>query len=95
MMKNPNQLTQLIWSFYRENPLELKQLNSLGKCQVRRRWGALQIHCDDLNLAEAVATHHALLEAPVAQLRIAQRIKIFENKCLFAVFNVNPSVVNY
>lgn len=95
MMKHPNQLTQLIWSFYRENPLELKQLTSLGKCRVRRRWGALQIHCDNSSLAEAVATHHALLEVPVAQLRIAQRIKIFVNKSPVAVFKVNPSVVNY
>lgn len=94
-MKKPNQLTQLIWSFYRENPSELKHLKSLGQCQVRRRWGSLQVHCQDSSSAEVIATHHALLEAPVAQLRLAQRIKIFVNKSLVAAFKVNSSVVNY
>lgn len=92
-MKRPSQLTQLIWNFYRENPRELKLLKTLASCKVCRRWGSLQIHCVDVDTAHFIASHHSLLEVPIAQLRLAQKIKIFVNKTLVTVFEVNPSAM--
>ncbi|MDB9493373.1 hypothetical protein PN441_13270 [Spirulina major CS-329] len=75
--QKPSQLTQLIWDFYRENQQELDQLRCLSHCQVVRRWGVLHIRCPDQTIVNAVLANRALLEVPLAKLRVVQRIKIF------------------
>lgn len=71
-----SQLTQLILSFYREDPSQLQQLSFLQSCKVSRRWGVLRIDCNSSEIAgEAIGASH-LLKSPIAQLRLAQELKI-------------------
>ncbi|MDJ0715553.1 MAG: hypothetical protein QNJ54_15210 [Prochloraceae cyanobacterium] len=88
-MKQTNQLTQLIWDFWRENRQELRQLKPLAKCQVSRWWGVLHIHCFNRELAEAIMAANGLLEKPIVELRLANKIKIWVDKNLFAVLPVD------
>jgi len=85
-MKRYSQLTHLIWDFYREDWEDLKQLRVLGDCRLCRRWGVFRIECPNNRTAEAVASTLDLIEAPVKQLRLAKRIKIFANKELFVTY---------
>ncbi len=87
-MRRPSQLTQLIWDFYRENPKELEQLQPLTKCKVFRRWGVLHIQCSNREIAEAIATAQILLREPIAQMRLAQKIKISVKKMTVTVLDV-------
>jgi hypothetical protein len=86
-----SQLTQLILDFYREDLTELKQLNALHKCHVSRRWGVLRVNCSTQEAASALAAAGDILREPVAQLRLAQQIKILLNGTLVAALPVNPS----
>jgi hypothetical protein len=71
-----SQLTQLILSFYREDPTQLQRLEFLHRCKVSRRWGVVRIHCSDSKTARtAIAARH-LLKEPIAQLRLAQEVKV-------------------
>ena len=74
-MNRATQLTRLIWDFYRENQKELQRLKPLANCQVYRRWGVLHIRCFTQDIAEAIVAEYTLIEAPVAQLRLAKKIK--------------------
>lgn len=87
-MKRYSQLTYLIWDYYRENLKELEQLRLLEKCHVSRRWGVLRLHCEDRRTAIALTRMGELLAVPVAQLRLARKIKIFLNRETFTVFEV-------
>ena len=46
-MKRANQLTQLIWDFWREDRQEFRKLILLEDCKVSRWWGVLHIHCSE------------------------------------------------
>ena len=88
-MKRPNQLTRLIWDFWRENTQELQQLKPMAECKVFRWWGVLHIRCFNREIAEEIVAAYDLLEQPIIQLRLAKKIKIWVNKNLFAVLPVN------
>ncbi|WP_206756466.1 hypothetical protein [Oculatella sp. FACHB-28] len=86
-----SQITQLILDFYREDLTELKQLDALPRCHVSRRWGVLRVNCRTQEAASALYTARNILREPVAQLRLAQQIKILLNGTLVAALPVNPS----
>jgi hypothetical protein len=86
-----SQLTQLILDFYREDPLELQQLHALHTCKLTRRWGVLRIDCRNAEIAERIAAASAVLKEPIAQLRLAQQIKILANGILVATLPVQSS----
>ncbi|NET90874.1 MAG: hypothetical protein F6K45_22750 [Kamptonema sp. SIO1D9] len=88
-MNRPSQLTKLIWDFYRENQKELRQLKILGKCKVFRSWRVLHIRCFSEDVAEGVLSNRDLLVEPVAQLRLANKIKISLKKRAIATFPIN------
>ncbi|MGF1493468.1 MAG: hypothetical protein ACFBSC_13635 [Microcoleaceae cyanobacterium] len=92
-MKRPSQLTRLIWDFYRENQEELQRLKPLAKCKVFRRWGILHIHCMSRDLAETVAEAQILLQEPIVQMRLAQKIKVSVQNMTFAVFDVKQNPI--
>jgi hypothetical protein len=71
-----SQLTQLILSFYREDRPQLQRLDFLHSCKVSRRWGVLRIDCNSSETAREAIGASALLKAPVAQMRLAQEMKI-------------------
>ncbi|HEY9643903.1 MAG TPA: hypothetical protein V6C57_25660 [Coleofasciculaceae cyanobacterium] len=86
-----SQLTQLILSFYREDRSQLQQLQFLRTCKLSRRWGVFQIRCTDHETAQALINVIDLLRAPIAELRLAQQIKIMVNGTLITTFPVKPS----
>ncbi|HHP7243420.1 MAG TPA: hypothetical protein ACFE0H_01905 [Elainellaceae cyanobacterium] len=86
-----SQLTRLILDFYREDPLECQQIRALPSCRLSRWWGVLRINCRDRETAESLVAAAAILREPIAQLRLAQRIKILVNGSLFRVLPVNVS----
>lgn len=92
-MKQPSQLTRLIWDFYRENQGELQQLRLLGQCRVYRRWGVLHIQCMNQDMAEVVKSCKSLIQEPVFLMRLAQKIKISVKNTTVAVFYVNPDSI--
>lgn len=71
-----SQLTQLILSFYREDPPQHQRLDVLNRCKLSRRWGVLRIDCNSSETAREVIGASQLLAAPITQLRLAQEIKI-------------------
>ena len=42
-----DRLQQLIFSFYREDPLMEELLEPLRDCRMRRSWGSIRIECVD------------------------------------------------
>ncbi len=85
------QLTQLIFSFYRENPHELEEIRYLQSCKLSRRWGVLKITCPTHEIAEALILGIDTLKEPIAQLRLAQQIEISVNRGLVQSFAVPSS----
>ena len=86
-----SQLTRLILDFYRENPIELKQLSILYSCKLSRWWGVLRIHCRDMQSAEAIVKASPLIREPIAQLRLAHQIKVLVKGDLVATLTIqNP-----
>jgi hypothetical protein len=77
-----SQLNRLILDFYREDPDELQQLSGLQTCRLSRWWGVLRVNCRDRDTAESLVAAGAILREPIAQLRLAQQIKIFVNGSL-------------
>ncbi|MDJ0725926.1 MAG: hypothetical protein QNJ38_12510 [Prochloraceae cyanobacterium] len=88
-MKGKNQLTRLIWDFWREETEELKQLKVLGECKVSRWWWVLHIHCLEIETAQKIVAIESLIEEPLRELRLANQIKIWVDRNLFAAFKVN------
>jgi hypothetical protein len=84
-----SQLTQLILDFYREDLPELRQLDALHACHISRRWGVLRVNCRSQEAASAVTAASDILKEPVAQLRLAQQIKILLNGALVAALPVS------
>lgn len=85
-----SQLTQLIFSFYRENQPQLEQIQFLRTCKLSRRWGIFQVRCSDRETAEQLIGRIDLLRAPIAQLRLAQQIKVMVNRKVITILPVNP-----
>jgi hypothetical protein len=88
-MPRTSQLTRLLWDFYREDPEELRQLKILQQCSVFRFWGRLYVRCQTHATAERLQKVVALIEVPVAQLRLAKRIKILVGRQPVALFDVS------
>ncbi|MBD1912288.1 MULTISPECIES: hypothetical protein [unclassified Leptolyngbya] len=70
------QLTRLVLDYYREDLPQLRQIQNLQRCKVFRRWGVLKIDCRDRKIAEELSAAAAILQEPIAQLRIAHQINI-------------------
>ncbi len=83
-----SQLTRLIFDFYRENPEELIVLRGLGTCKLSRWWGTFRINCSDSQTATALIDAIELLREPIAQLRLAQSVRIMVNGKAIANFPV-------
>ena len=94
MMNWYSQLTRLILDFYRENPVELKQLSILYSCKLSRWWGVLRIHCRDVSAAESIIATAALIREPIAQLRLAHQIKVLVKGDLIATLPVQKPCVD-
>ncbi len=88
MMNWYSQLTRLILDFYREDPLECRQLSILHSCKLSRWWGVLRIHCQDMHTAKLVMAASKLISEPVIQLRLAHQIKILVKGDAVASFPV-------
>lgn len=88
-MKKTNQLTKLIWDFWREDKPESEKLTSLGECKVWRWWGVIHIRCEETETAAKIVAAEPLIEQPTIELRLAKKIKIWVKRNLFAVFTVN------
>jgi hypothetical protein len=84
------QLTQLILSFYREDPTQLQQVQLLKLCKLSRRWGVVRIDCRDAQIATAITESIALVREPIAQLRLAQQINILVKGSLVKSLPVHP-----
>lgn len=84
-----SQLTRLILDYYRENLQELQQLKRLHSCKVFRRWGVLNIRCTNRETADALIKSHQILKEPIAQLRLAQKIRILVDNTAVAVLPVH------
>lgn len=83
-----SQLTRLIFDFYRENSEELLALRGLGKCKLSRWWGTFRINCKDSQTASELIEAIDLLREPIAQLRLAQSVRIMVNGKAIANFPV-------
>jgi len=88
------QLAQLILDFYREEPNELRQLESLRTCKVFRRWGVLYIRCPNSDVADAIVDAGVAIAEPVARLRLAKKITVLTNNTSVAAFPVDFSKIN-
>lgn len=84
-----SQLTRLIFDFYREDPVDLIRLNGLKSCKVSRWWGVFRVNCRDSQTATEIVDAIDLLRQPVAQLRLAQTIRIFVKGKAIATFPVS------
>jgi hypothetical protein len=93
-MNRISQLAQLILDYYREEPLQLRQLELLRRCKVFRRWGVLYIRCNDQSTAAAMMDAGIAIAEPVARLRLAKRIMIMTNKASVAVVPVDFKKIN-
>lgn len=83
-----SQVAHLIRDYYREDRDELRRLHSLSYCRLVRRWGVLHIKCPDRAIANEIVESRALLCEPLAQLRLANKIKITVEDYLIGVFAV-------
>ncbi len=90
-MKKASQLTLLIWDFWREDRRELRKLIPLANCKVSRWWGVLHIKCSDKETARSIMAAEQLIEQPLIQLRLANKVKIWIDNNLVAVFSVNSA----
>lgn len=85
------QLTQLVFSFYRENPRQLEEIRCLQSCKLSRRWGVLRVVCPTLEVAEALISGINTLKEPIAQLRLAHQIEISVNRAVVKHFAIPSS----
>jgi hypothetical protein len=75
-MKKLPQLTHLIFTYYRENPEELRALQPLLRCKLSRRWGTFIITCPTLDIFMAVSGVQDILREPLVQLRLAKKVRL-------------------
>lgn len=92
-MNRISQLAQLILDYYREEPLELRQLKPLPACEVFRRWGVLYIRCHNQETATTLMKACPAIAEPVARLRIAKKIMVLNHNTTVAVFPVDFSKI--
>ncbi len=90
-MNQSSQLTHLIWDFYRENFDEYQALQPLSRCKLSRAWGTLKICCPDQNTLIDLLETRPLLNEPLAQLRLAKRVKLWTQGSGAEVFPVLSS----
>jgi hypothetical protein len=95
-MNQSSQLTRLIWDFYRENLAEYDALQPLSRCKLSRAWGTLKVCCPDHNTLIDLLEARPLLNEPLAQLRLAKRVKLWVHGNNAEVFPVlSSSEVNW
>jgi hypothetical protein len=71
-----SQLTQLIFSFYREDLALRRKIEMLEHCKVSRWWGTVRINCHDAKTAQDLLRAIDLIKEPIAELRLAHQIKL-------------------
>jgi hypothetical protein len=76
-MRQSGSLLNLIFNYYRENPVELIALLPLRRCRISRWWGTMSIVCPDQDTFVALSEIQEILSRPLALLKIAKRVKLF------------------
>ena len=69
-----DRLQQLIFSFYREDPLMEELLEPLRDCRMRRSWGSIRIECLDAAHLEQMSDLLVHLRLPLAALGLGRQI---------------------
>ena len=69
-----DRLQQLIFSFYREDPLMEELLEPLRDCRMRRSWGSIRIECVDAAHLEQISGLLVHLRLPLASLGLGRQI---------------------
>ena len=69
-----DRLQQLIFSFYREDPLMEELLEPLRDCRMRRSWGSIRIECVDAAHLEQMSGLLVHLRLPLAALGRGRQI---------------------
>ena len=69
-----DRLQQLIFSFYREDPLMEELLEPLRDCRMRRSWGSIRIECVDAAHLEQISGLLVHLRLPLAALKLGRQI---------------------
>ena len=69
-----DRLHQLIFSFYREDPLMEELLEPLRDCRMRRSWGSIRIECVDAAHLEQMSGLLVHLRLPLAALGLGRQI---------------------
>ena len=69
-----DRLQQLIFSFYREDPLMEELLEPLRDCRMRRSWGSIRIECVDAAHLEQMSGLLVHLRLPLAALGLGRQI---------------------
>lgn len=87
-MNFSHQLIQLILDFYRENPDQYRTIATLRHCHLSRQWGTLRIQCGDPMIARALTNAIDTLQEPIAQLRLARRLKILANGGFVQIYSI-------
>ena len=68
-----DRLQQLIFSFYREDPLMEELLEPLRDCRMRRSWGSIRIECVDAAHLEQMSGLLVYLRLPLAALGLGRQ----------------------
>jgi hypothetical protein len=90
-MKKLPQLTHLIFNYYRENPEELKVLQSLSLCKLSRRWGTFIIACPTPEVFMEISGVQHILREPLVQLRLARKVRLsIDNRSKVETFPIGP-----
>ena len=69
-----DRLQQLIFSFYREDPLMEELLEPLRDCRMRRSWGSIRIECLDAAHLEQISGVLVHVRLPLAALGLGREI---------------------
>ena len=69
-----DRLQQLIFSFYREDPLMEELLEPLRDCRMRRSWGSIRIECLDAAHLEQISGVLVHVRLPLAALGLGRKI---------------------
>lgn len=90
-----SQLTRLIFDFYREDPAELTRLQGLKTSKISRWWGVFRVNCRDAQTASEIIEAVDLLRQPIAQLRLAQDIRVLVKGKAIATFPVTVVQIDH
>ena len=69
-----DRLQQMIFSFYREDPLMEELLEPLRDCRMSRSWGSIRIECVDAAHLEQISGFLVHLRLPLAALGLGRQI---------------------